>query len=93
MNFRWKFRFRPVINEYLSEEVIPHMTRDNKTAPGFQNCGDQRAYTTVNGLLSDYSHACILLYHETVSFPFQNLFLTVQSTTFSVSSCGSVFQT
>ena len=43
MNFRWKFRFRRAINEHLSEEVIPHETRDNTTAPAFQNCGGQRA--------------------------------------------------
>lgn len=35
MNFRWKFRFCPAINEHLSQEVISHKTRDNTTDPDF----------------------------------------------------------
>lgn len=59
MNFRSKFRFCPAINERLSEEVIPHKTRDNTVVPTFQNGRQRAAIYTVNEIAFCLSHACI----------------------------------
>ena len=83
----------PEINEHLSEEVIPHKTRDNTTAPVFQTVAvKEQPYHRKRFALCLRPRLYSFYTIWNSFFSTSESFLTAQSTSLSVSSCGTVFK-